>query len=205
MYNIFIGEKCLSLLENRSAKTGNRHLVMHYESESSIITAIETLEQDSYYTSAEIIHSDLSELWNLFQQQFIVIVAAGGLVLNCMEEVLMIFRHNKWDLPKGKLEDGEKKKVAAMREVEEECGISNLEITATLGPTYHTYMLKGKRVLKISYWYEMKTDDSRKLTPQLEEDITEARWVNKKEIPALLENSYSSIKWLLSNWLQNSE
>ncbi|MEO8150473.1 MAG: NUDIX domain-containing protein, partial [Bacteroidia bacterium] len=106
--------------------------------------------------------------------------------------------------PKGKIEKDEKKKAAAMREVEEECGISGLTIIQKLTPTFHSYNIKGKRVLKISYWYEMKTVDDRKLIPQLEEDITEARWVAKEEIPQLLNNSYSSIKWLMEEYLKRT-
>src|SRR5690606_23008426 len=52
-----------------------------------------------------------------------VIKAAGGLVENSKSEYLFIKRLGKWDLPKGKVEEGEKMKEAAVREVEEECGI----------------------------------------------------------------------------------
>ncbi|MEO8148051.1 MAG: NUDIX hydrolase, partial [Bacteroidia bacterium] len=116
MYHIFIADKSLSLLQNRSDKTGNRHLVVYYESDESIKTTIETLEQDSFYNSAEIIYDDVNELYDSFAKQFKIIAAAGGLVINKEGKVLMIYRHYKWDLPKGKIEKDEKKKAAAMRE-----------------------------------------------------------------------------------------
>ena len=46
--------------------------------------------------------------------------------------MLFIYRFNKWDLPKGKLNKGEKKQDCAIREVEEECGICNLQIEMRL-------------------------------------------------------------------------
>ena len=53
------------------------------------------------------------------------IIAAGGLVTNENNELLMIFRRGKWDLPKGKLDKGETIEECAIREVEEETGIGN--------------------------------------------------------------------------------
>ena len=53
-----------------------------------------------------------------------LIEAAGGLVKNENGDYLFIYRNDKWDLPKGKIEKDEKTKVAAVREVEEECGIA---------------------------------------------------------------------------------
>ena len=51
------------------------------------------------------------------------IVAAGGIVKNEEGKTLIIFRRGFWDLPKGKVEKGEKIINAAQREVEEETGV----------------------------------------------------------------------------------
>lgn len=122
------------------------------------------------------------------------IIAAGGLVQNLKGEFLFIFRRGKWDLPKGKTEKGEKIEDAAIREVQEECGISELKIIRPLLKTFHTYELKGKKILKETHWFLMKTNWQGKLIPQNEEDITEAIWVDKKIVKELLENTYDSIK-----------
>ncbi len=77
-----------------------------------------------------------------------LIEAGGGVVLNDRGEFLVILRNGIWDLPKGKLEKGEDFATAAMREVEEETGLHGLKMLDPLSSTYHTYNLKGKRILK---------------------------------------------------------
>ena len=109
----------------------------------------------------------------------------------------MIFRNGKWDLPKGKLEVGENIQECAIREVEEECGISGLTINKPLQDTYHTYKLKEQKILKRAYWFEMKTNFKGGLLPQTEEGITMVVWVDKQDIAEKLENSYGNIIELL--------
>ncbi len=122
-----------------------------------------------------------------------MIEAAGGRVHNAKGGLLMIFRNEKWDLPKGKLEKGEVPEEAAVREVEEECGIGKLKIIRALSPTYHTYRHKEQIVLKKTWWYEMSCDDDRKLTPQVEEGITEVKWMKEKEVKKAMTNTFFSI------------
>ena len=135
--------------------------------------------------------------WDDFCAKYCLIIAAGGVVYNAEDQILMIFRNQKWDLPKGKLEIGEDIQQCAIREVEEECGISNLKIIGKLQSTYHTYEIHGKSMLKHTYWFKMNTDYISKLTPQIEEGITKVEWVSKKDIPKKLKNTYASIKQLL--------
>ena len=68
-----------------------------------------------------------------------VITAAGGLVLNPNTEILMIFRRGHWDLPKGKLDEGETIVSCAVREVQEETGLSDIHVDQFLLMTKHTY------------------------------------------------------------------
>lgn len=135
------------------------------------------------------------DLFEFFTSMFRVIEAAGGLVNNKEGKWLFIFRNGKWDLPKGKVEKGEGIKEAAIREVEEECGVRSLNITKELLPTYHTYLLKEKAVLKKSYWFEMDCEDDSKLVPQLEEGITDVKWFSKNDIQQkVINNTFESIK-----------
>jgi len=139
----------------------------------------------------------ITDNWKSFCSDYILIEAAGGLVYNLDNQLLMIFRNGKWDLPKGKLEVGENIQECAIREVEEECGVLGLCIVNALQDTYHTYEIKGKRILKRTYWFEMKTDFKGGLLPQTEEGITKVDWVDKQDIIEKLENSFGNIKELL--------
>jgi len=145
---------------------------------------------------AYLYHPDLRFLRKVFAQHFKVVKAAGGKVINPHGDVLFIFRNGVWDLPKGKIEKGEKKKEAAIREVEEETGVRNLRITKRLETTYHIYKFKGKTVLKVSYWYQMYTDFSGALHPQIEEGITQVSWLNSNQIAINLPHSYANIRRL---------
>lgn len=126
--------------------------------------------------------------------QFTPINAGGGLVQNQAGEYLLINRHGLWDLPKGKQEEGEEIAVTALREVEEECGISNLEQGELLCITHHTYRMNGLHMLKHTYWYNMKYTGSQHLKPQLEEDIQCCEWVPACRLPEYLQNTYPSIR-----------
>ncbi|HLR36932.1 MAG TPA: NUDIX domain-containing protein, partial [Chitinophagaceae bacterium] len=65
--------------------------------------------------------------------------AAGGLITNPKGEILLLFRRGKWDLPKGKMEAGEKPEETAIREVTEETGLKNISIVKKLTDTWHSY------------------------------------------------------------------
>jgi 8-oxo-dGTP pyrophosphatase MutT (NUDIX family) len=138
----------------------------------------------------------ITDNWKEFCSNYTLIEAAGGLVYNHDNHLLMIFRNDKWDLPKGKLEAGETIEECAIREVEEECGMEELSIFNKLKSTYHTYKLNGKAILKCTYWFEMHSNYKSKLTPQLEEGITKLEWVSLSEVLSKLENSYGNIKEL---------
>ena len=122
-----------------------------------------------------------------------LIEAAGGLVKNKTGEYLFIYRNDKWDLPKGKLEKGETTREGAVREVEEECGIAISQLGRKIVNTYHAYLIKGIVVIKKSYWYKMKFVGKGKLKPQLEEGITEVRWFNKTDMSEILHNTFPSV------------
>ena len=134
--------------------------------------------------------------WEVFESNFKVIKAAGGKVKNAKNEILFIYRFDKWDLPKGHIEKGEKKEVAAIREVEEECGVKGLKILKELDTTYHVFSYKNELVLKVTYWFLMYTDFNRALTPQLEEDISEVVFKDESSIEKALRNTYENIKLL---------
>jgi 8-oxo-dGTP pyrophosphatase MutT (NUDIX family) len=118
------------------------------------------------------------------------------LVYNANGDVLFIFRNGKWDLAKGGMEKNETIEETAIREVEEETGVTGLVITEKLQKTYHIFKRNGRYKLKITQWFEMQTKYEGNPQGQAEEGIEKVEWVNPKNIPMLLENSYENIKLL---------
>ena len=129
-----------------------------------------------------------------FLRHFPIVEAAGGLVRHQDGRFLFIYRNDKWDLPKGRIEKNEPIRIAAVREVEEETGVDGLEIVKPLIETFHVFNRNGKYKLKKTFWFEMKTTSTVTLTPQLNEGIEQAIWVFEKEIPNKFENAYENIK-----------
>jgi len=132
------------------------------------------------------------------------IIAAGGIITNENDEILMIFRRGKWDLPKGKLDEGESIEECAVREVREETGLDEVTITGFIGITYHDYFEPriNDDVHKESHWYAMAAAPGQKLVPQTEEDIADIEWVRKEILDIYLNNSYPTITDILQQYLQ---
>jgi len=116
-----------------------------------------------------------------FSNRFTLVQAAGGLVKNNADEYLFIFRRGRWDLPKGKKDRDETPEETALREVQEECGLQDLQIIRALPSTYHSFPEKGKNILKHTRWFLMQTGQT-EIILQYEEDIEDYRWLKKKEI-----------------------
>jgi ADP-ribose pyrophosphatase YjhB (NUDIX family) len=142
-------------------------------------------------------HVDPKAFFKEITKQVKFIKAAGGLVENDQKEYLFIKRLGKWDLPKGKLEKGEKMKETALREVEEECGIKVTTLGRKIKSTYHSYIMFGELIIKKTNWYEMEVDNKPKLIPQAEEDITEAQWLPKESFNIVRANTYPLTNELL--------
>tara|TARA_B100001287_G_scaffold274270_1_gene279251 strand:- start:1684 stop:2169 length:486 start_codon:yes stop_codon:yes gene_type:complete len=135
----------------------------------------------------------ITDNWNNLISEYKVIEAAGGLVLNTDKNILMIFRNDKWDLPKGKLEIDESIEHCATREVTEECGITGLQIQNKISVTYHTYIHNKEKILKKTHWFLMTSQSNNSLTPQLKEGITKVKWCNEELVYQNLKNSYGII------------
>lgn len=147
--------------------------------------------------SAVLLDHNLEELKNAFWNQFTIIKAGGGAVWNEDGELLFIHRRGKWDLPKGKLEEGETIEDCAVREVEEETGLQTPELTRYILTTYHHYTEKGIEILKESYWFEMRISGHQETTPQTIEDITAIRWLAPDQWKQVRFNTFPSISDVL--------
>jgi 8-oxo-dGTP pyrophosphatase MutT (NUDIX family) len=167
------------------------------EEGASIDNAIQLLESGKE-KGVVLMSEDVKESWKNFVSRYKLIEAAGGLVKNDKDEYLFIFRLGKWDLPKGKAEYDETPEMTALREVEEECNLKKLKIEKELTKTFHTYVEKGKSILKKTHWYLMSIEGEQDLVPQTEEGITEVKWIPADKIESeVLGNTYSSIRKVL--------
>lgn len=144
-----------------------------------------------------ILHNDLAALRQLFFKQFTFIEAAGGVVLNENRDLLFIYRLDRWDLPKGKMEAGESPEICAEREITEETGVTHLTLKKKIADTYHTYEAFGKHFLKQTHWFYFTCSGEQTLVPQTEEQIAEIRWFHTKDIRIPVAKTYPAIKDIL--------
>ncbi|CAL2104383.1 NUDIX hydrolase [Tenacibaculum sp. 190130A14a] len=190
MYKVFVNDKPIILTSSLKKEEKYPVYIIKTVSISELIHKLKLGKYEGVYLYSNNLEND----WNNFKKEFKVISAAGGLVLNDENEILFIYRGNKWDLPKGRIEKGESVKETAVREVEEECGISNISIVDFLLNTYHLFVQDNEYRLKETYWYLMKSNYKGKLTPQLEEGITKVEFRGENGVKEALKDTYANIK-----------
>ena len=202
MYKIYINETPLFLIPDELAQEfvekKGQHLIARYAGKAKfLLNYIDMLEKSSNFDSVVIYATDLEQLFADFVGHFKVIDAAGGLVFNEENEILLIHRRSFWDLPKGKVDRGEEIPAAAIREVEEETGVSRIEMGDFIQRTYHTYRGKNnQRILKQTHWYRMNAP-KQPLVPQAEEDIEVAEWMSATDFFNENRQVYGNIRDLL--------
>lgn len=151
--------------------------------------------------TVQLLHNQPEEFWkNKFVPAFRFVAAAGGVVVR-KNKILVIFRTGKWDLPKGKIDKGESAEVAAIREVQEECGITGHVIVKKLPSTYHIYQStyeksKSEWILKETFWFEMEYSGVENGKPQTEENISEIKWFSCDELGVVFDNTFNNLKQL---------
>lgn len=189
MYKVFMNDKPIILTDSPQNEFG----FQVYDYENVVLDEIlHKLKKDTL-KGVVLFSNQLAEAWSDFQHHFKVVSAAGGLVINEHQDFLFIFRGNRWDLPKGRIEKNESIETTAVREVEEECGINNLQLDRFLLTTYHVFFQNNQDQLKITHWFLMNTDYQGILTPQIEEGITIAEFKNQQETQEALTNTYANI------------
>ena len=190
MYKVFVNDKPF-FLTNQIVKETDFQLFLL---ESTDIEKLVINMFNNKIKKCYLYYPDEKIILKKLKEKIPVQLAGGGLVYNKKGEVLFIFRNGKWDLPKGGKEKREKMKLTAMREVEEETGVNLLTITKKLQKTYHIFKRNGIYKLKITQWYEMKTDFEGTPVGQLEEGIEKVAWLNPEQIQEAMKNSYENIK-----------
>ena len=166
---------------------------MEFQGQPELGELLDKFAKNDQLQVLHIFHEDMAELTAAFISCFKCINAGGGVVVNERGEFLVIERNGVWDLPKGKMEKGEDFETTALREVEEETGLTGLELSGLLLSTFHTYPHKGKMILKETRWFEMHQVGGGKPVLQAEEGITAYRWVKPGNTAFIRKNTYASI------------
>ncbi|SEG56129.1 NUDIX domain-containing protein [Halpernia humi] len=194
MYKVFVNEKKLSLTQTPELNV--KHI--KFDGSHSLEMATEFLENTALKT-VNIYGENLDEIWLHFKKLFREIEASGGIVYNPKNEILFIHRLGKWDLPKGKLEEGESIAENAIREVEEETGLTGLILDQFINQTYHVYTERnGEKILKKTNWFKMFYNGNEMPMPQIEEGINEVSWKNTAQISQdVLPKTFQNIKLIL--------
>lgn len=192
MYKIYLNDNVL-IIDNDAAKYNDGEIMSDENFTADQVGRTKLLQKLQNTKRTVLICNDIIEKKNEILFLFRIIPAAGGVVFNDRNDILMIRRLDKWDLPKGKTEEDEDCKTCAVREVEEECGINGVERKKFLTETCHLYEPRGEWIAKPTKWYLMEYHGSEKPVPQTEENISEARWVTENEIHEYMKDTYPTI------------
>ncbi|HET8734990.1 MAG TPA: NUDIX domain-containing protein [Pricia sp.] len=192
MYKVFVNERPLILTNKLSETANGQYFLLN---DDAIQDAIKALKKKKL-SEAFIYHPNHEEILKKFTKKIPLTVAAGGVVTNAKGKVLFIYRKDKWDLPKGKLDKGESIEDCALREVMEETGVKGVRIENFLRTTYHIYKNSGTYTLKEVHWFAMRTEYTGKLKPERKEGVVKVKWKGPRKIQKALENSYTNIKIL---------
>lgn len=195
MFKVYYNNKQIILTDNLSDFRSDKGVLsFKYRDNNNISLWLKDIESNDEINTIIVYNESIIGLKQDFKSYFTLIKAGGGLVYNDKGQYLFIRRLGKWDLPKGKKEESEKKlSKTALREVSEECGIKKLSIQKKLITTYHYYIVNKKRMLKKSKWYLMKYDGKVTPTPQVKENITQAKWFDKSQISLIIDDTYPSV------------
>lgn len=200
MYEVFLNDRRLVIASvNEQFLSGGE---IHFCDGTS---HLQTLARD--FLNGEDEHTFLlgneNQLWNSFKAMFRPVPAAGG-VVHGRYGYLFIFRRGKWDLPKGKIEQGETPEEAALREVTEETGLTGLVVKGTLPSTWHVYNFQSPKseniwIIKETKWFSMLSATHENPVPQTDEEIEAIRWIQKEDLNDILSNTFASLRNLILN------
>lgn len=191
MYKVFFND---SLLLVTAHKPTNQNIeICAFSSPTQIDEWIASTQKSAGTIHRALLTDRPQQVWEQVMNHFPIIEAAGGLVKNKNGKYLFIYRRKRWDLPKGKVDAGEVPQQTALREVEEETGLSPLEIVKFLTHTYHIYWLKDRFTLKRTHWYLMQYGGDKYPVPQTIEDIERVEWMTLDDFGRISEPVFGTV------------
>lgn len=195
MQKIYFEKRCIVICDpSEEALSDPNSVEFHPGERIDIHALVRMFEVQDSLSRIYIPTDDIEKTYRRICLEFKEVNAAGGLVSNRRGDFLLISRSGLWDLPKGHQEAGEDIEVTALREVQEETGVDELQLRRLICITDHVYLRGGVWHLKHTWWYDMLYTNPVNLTPQREEDISKAAWVAKSSLPPFLKNTYPSIQ-----------
>ncbi len=193
MFEIFVGDKPIILTTLVEPEIDFKNYLLKTVNIGKTIKELENTK----LKSVKLIDQNENKLLKKFLKLLPNVIAGGGKVYNDKGEILFIFRNGRWDLPKGKIDGNESIEETAIREVTEETGVAGLKLVKPLQTTYHIFKRNGRHRIKVTYWYEMKTNFKGELYPQEEEGITKVEWLDQARVAEAMRNSYANIRALV--------
>ena len=195
MHKIYFEKRCIIICDpSEEALSDPNSVEFHPGERIDVHALVRMFEVQDTLSRIYIPTPDIEQTYRRICGEFREVNAAGGLVSNRRGDYLLISRSGLWDLPKGHQEAGEDIEVTALREVQEETGVDQLQLRRLICITDHVYLRGGVWHLKHTWWYDMLYTNPTDLTPQREEDISKAAWVAKSSLPPFLKNTYPSIQ-----------
>lgn len=179
-YKIYINDCLLLITDDKTAAVDDCTSLFYIGNKKLLFHIIDTFEKSRHGSKCIQLTADNFDLViNDFKSIFVPEQASGGVILNEKKEVLFIYRRGKWDLPKGKMEMSEHPLDTAVREIEEEVGLKNLDVLGQISDSWHTYKTKkGRRVLKKTRWFAFAENHKGPIQLQAEEDIVAYQWID---------------------------
>ena len=203
MHKIYFEKRCIVICDPGDEALSDPNAVeFHLEDRMDIRALVGLFETSATLQKVYVPDADSTQTYKKLCAQFKEVNAAGGLVCNRRGDYLLIRRNGLWDLPKGHQENGEDITVTALREVEEETGIGNIQIVKELPSTWHCYLEHEEWKLKRTYWYLMSTSGRILPNPQTEEGISEIRLIGNEDIETFLKNTFRSLGEILEKELR---
>jgi 8-oxo-dGTP pyrophosphatase MutT (NUDIX family) len=192
MYKVHFENRFI-LISSEPDRVQKYSLFLKYHATKELYKVISDFQSDQTITSINIYGPDIKHIWKMFRIYFTEVGAAGGLVKHSSGKYLFIEKRGKLDLPKGHIETGEEPETCALREVNEECGITGHTIVKPLLPSYHTYSWEGISYLKKTSWFLMQYDGTMVIEPQIKEGITRIEWLYPDEISKIKSQAWLSL------------